>query len=186
MTQINSALLVMDLQNAIAGHLGDKQALFPYKMALEAARNHNIPVIFVRVAFREGYPEISPMNRMFARAAQYGGMTVNDETTQIHPELAPQPGEPIVTKKRISAFTGSDLEMILRAKGISKLILSGISTSGVVLSTLTEAADKDYQLTVLSDACFDPDPEVHRVLLEKVFTKRADVMTVDAWVDTLV
>lgn len=186
MTQINPALLIMDLQNGISRHLGDgEQALLPYRKATEAARKHDIPVIFVRVAFREGYPEVSPLNKAFSAAAQYGGMTLTDDATQIHPALAPQPGEPIVTKKRVSAFAGSDLEMILRAKGINKLILSGISTSGVMLSTLTEAADKDYQLTVLSDACFDPDPELHRVLLEKVFPKRAEVVTVDAWIDTL-
>lgn len=184
--QNNPALLVMDLQNGIAKHLGDSEkALLPYRKAVEAARKHEIPVIFVRVAFREGYPEISPLNKAFAVAAQHGGMTLTDEATQIHPVLAPQPGEPLVTKKRVSAFAGSDLEMILRAKGINKLILSGISTGGVMLSTLTEAADKDYQLMVLSDACFDPDPELHRVLIEKVFTKRADVVTVDAWIDTL-
>lgn len=186
MSQINPALLVMDLQNGIARYLGNsEEALLPYKKAVESARKNNIPVIFVRVAFREGYPEISPMNKAFYAAAQYGGMTLADEATQIHPALEPQPGEPIVTKKRVSAFAGSDLEMILRAKGINKLILSGISTGGVMLSTLTEAADKDFALTVLSDACFDPDPELHRVLLEKIFSKRGDVLTVDAWIDTL-
>jgi hypothetical protein len=65
------------------------------------------------------------------------------------------------------------------------LILGGIATSGVVLSTLREAADKDFALTVLSDACLDADPEVHRVLMEKVFPRQANVLTVDAWTDTL-
>lgn len=187
MTMKNAAaLLVMDLQKGIASHLGDgEQGLLPYRKAVEAARKHHVPVIFVRVAFREGYPEISPNNKAFARAAQVGGMTLSDEATQIHEALKPLPGEPIVTKKRVSAFAGSDLDLILRSRGISRLILSGISTGGVVLSTLTEAADKDYELTVLTDACYDPDPEVHRFLLEKVFSKRADLLTVDAWVDTL-
>jgi len=65
------------------------------------------------------------------------------------------------------------------------LILSGIATSGVVLSTLREAADKDFAITVLSDACIDAEPEVHRVLTEKVFPLQADVVSVDTWVDSL-
>jgi len=61
------------------------------------------------------------------------------------------------------------------------MVLAGIATSGVVLSTLREAADKDYRITVLSDGCADADEEVHRVLTTKVFLRQADVMTVDEW-----
>src|SRR5262249_51519108 len=91
----------------------------------------------------------------------------------------------IVTKRRVSAFTGSDLEVVLRAQGLSHLVLSGISTSGVVLSTLREAADKDYQLTVLSDSCADGDEEVHRILLTKIFPRQAEVITTETWRETL-
>ena len=87
-----------------------------------------------------------------------------------------------MTKRRVSAFAGSDLDMILRSSEVDELVLCGISTSGVVLSTLRQAADLDYQLVVLQDGCADPDPEVHRVLLEKVFPRQADVMTVDDWI----
>ena len=91
-----------------------------------------------------------------------------------------------MTKLRVSAFAGSDLEVILRSRMIDTLILTGIATSGVVLSTLLEAADKDYGIVVLSDACLlDAAPEVHRVLIEKLFPRRADVLTVDEWAGTL-
>ncbi len=112
-------------------------------------------------------------------------MTVTDSTTQIHASVEPQPDEPVVTKLRVSAFAGSDLEVILRSRQIETLILTGIATSGVVLSTLREAADKDYGLIVLSDACLDADPEVHRVLIEKVFPRQANVMTVNEWTQGL-
>ena len=49
---------------------------------------------------------------------------------------------------------------------------------------MREAADKDYQLTVLSDCCADMDAEVHKVLLEKVFLRQADVMPVEQWMAT--
>ncbi|MHB8263440.1 MAG: cysteine hydrolase family protein [Acidimicrobiales bacterium] len=64
-----------------------------------------------------------------------------------------------------SAFVGSDLEVLLRSSGITHLALTGISTSGMVLSTLREAADRDYELTELSDACSDVDDEVHHPLM---------------------
>jgi nicotinamidase-related amidase len=63
-------------------------------------------------------------------------------------------------------------------------VLTGIATSGVVLSTLREAADRDFRLVVLSDGCLDADPEVHRVLTEKVFPRQAEVMAVADWVAT--
>jgi nicotinamidase-related amidase len=90
-----------------------------------------------------------------------------------------------VTKRRVSAFTGSDLDVLLRARGTTHLVLAGIATSGVVLSTLRQAADLDYQLTVLADGCLDADPEVHRVLLAKVFPRQAEVTTIEEWAGSL-
>ena len=86
-----------------------------------------------------------------------------------------------MTKRRVSAFAGSDLEVLLRGLGAGTLVLTGIATSGVVLSTLRQAADLDYRLVVLADACLDADPEVHRVLAEKVFPRQAEVLTVAQW-----
>ena len=181
-----TALLVMDIQNGIVARIGESpNVLVPVQKAIEAARQNKIPVIFVRVGFSEGYPEVSPQNKAFVAIAKLGGMTVCDSSTQIHAAVQPQLNEPVVTKYRISAFAGSNLEIILRSQQIDTLILSGISTSGVVLSTLREAADKDYILTVLSDACFDPEPEVHRILTEKVFPRQAEVLTVNDWINRL-
>lgn len=181
-----TALLVMDLQNGIVSRFAENtEILTPFQKAIEAARQHHIPVIFVRVGFSEGYPEVSPQNQAFSAIAKSGGMTVNDQGTQIHESVQPKANEPVVTKYRFSAFAGSTLELILRSQQIDSLVLSGISTSGVVLSTVREAADKDFSLTVLSDACLDADPEVHRVLMEKVFPRQAGVQTVDTWIDTL-
>jgi len=81
----------------------------------------------------------------------------------------------------VSAFAGSDLDVVLRARGIEWLVLTGISTSGVVLSTLRAAADLDFAITVLRDGCADADPEVDRVLHEKVFPRQAEVTTVAKW-----
>ena len=87
----------------------------------------------------------------------------------------------MVVKRRVSAFSGSDLSVVLSAAGADSLALTGISTSGVVLSTVREAADRDFGLVVLADACGDADPEVHRVLTGKVFPRQAEVTTVEEW-----
>jgi nicotinamidase-related amidase len=104
-----------------------------------------------------------------------------DPATEIHPDIAPREGDVVVTKRRVSAFAGSDLEVVLRSLGAETLVLAGIATSGVVLSTLRQAADLDYRLVVLADACLDRDPEVHRVLIEKVFPRQAAISTVAQW-----
>jgi nicotinamidase-related amidase len=123
-----------------------------------------------------------PNNKSFsAIKQQQAPLQAAMTATEIHPAIAPQPTDIVVTKRRVSAFSGSDLEVVLRAQGISHLVLCGIATSGVVLSTLREAADKDYQLTVLSDCCVDSDEEVQRVLLSKVFPRQAEVVAAEVW-----
>ena len=180
----STALLVMDMQNGIVERFGDA-VLEPAARAIAAARDAHLPAIYVRVAFRAGYPEVSPRNRTFAALRDAATMAQDDEATAIHPALAPQAGDVVVVKRRVSAFAGSDLDVVLRAGGIDALVLCGIATSGVVLSTLRQAADLDYGLTVLRDACADRDDEVHRVLLEKVFPRQADVVDVAAWAASL-
>jgi len=178
-----TALLLMDVQNGIVDRFPSEDGyLSRLSSAAGAAGKAGLTVIYVRVAFRDGYPEISDRNLTFSAAAKRGGHTLGDAAVSIHPAIEPAPGEPVVTKLRVSAFAGSDLEVLLRAGRIEHLVLAGIATSGVVLSTLRQAADLDYRLTVLSDGCLDGDPEVHRVLLEKVFPRQASVVTVADWI----
>jgi nicotinamidase-related amidase len=182
-THSKMALLVMDVQVGIVtryAQTGD--ILTPISTAITAARAASIPVIYVAMAFRPGYPEVSPRNKSFsAIKQQQSSLSAPMTTMEIHPAIAPQPTDIAVTKRRVSAFSGSDLEVVLRAQDISHLVLCGIATSGVVLSTLREAADKDYQLTVLADCCVDNDEEVQRVLLSKVFPQQAEVVQAQSW-----
>ncbi len=181
-----AALLVMDFQVGVVDRFdGAADTVATARTALEAARRHGVPVVFVRVGFREGNPEVSARNRAFSAVAERGDMGERAAATRVVDDLAPRAAEVVVVKRRVSAFTGSDLEVVLRAGDVDHLVLTGIATSGVVLSTLREAADRDYRLTVLSDACLDGDGEVHRVLTEKVFPRQADVRSVDEWVASL-
>ncbi|HEV2310293.1 MAG TPA: isochorismatase family cysteine hydrolase [Acidimicrobiia bacterium] len=180
----NEALLVMDVQQGIVERFAPRAEglLDALERAIDAARQAWIPVVYVRIAFRPGAPEVSRRNRAFAAVAQASGFGDQDEATQIHARIAPQPGDVVVLKKRVSAFAGSDLDVVLRSLQVETLVLTGIATSGVVLSTLRQAADLDYGLAVLRDGCADGDDEVHRVLLDKVFARQATVLTVDEWV----
>ena len=178
----STALLVMDVQESIVERFSDSDAyLSGLAAAVEVGRRAGVMVIYVTVAFRSGYPEVSDRNRSFAAIAGSGRFTDGDAGTRVHPAVAPEPNDVMVTKRRVSAFAGSDLDVVLRARGISRLVLTGIATSGVVLSTLRQAADLDYQITVLADGCLDADDEVHNVLLNKVFVRQADVMTIADW-----
>jgi len=179
-------LLLMDFQHGIVESIGAPSVVDAADRAAKAARAAGIPVMFVRVGFRPGFPEVAASNASFSAAAQAGDAYLQDHpATQVHAALTPEPGEPVIVKRRVSAFTGSDLDVLLRGAGADTLVLAGIATSGVVLSTLRQAADLDYRLVVLEDACADRDEEVHRVLTGKVFPRQAVVTTTDEWIESL-
>ena len=178
----NTALLVMDMQASILGMAPNGPAIIGnVAKAIAHARSKKIPVIYVVVGFRQGGPEVSMNNKGFSANKERFATVNMQEFMQVHPDVAPLPGEITVTKRRVSAFTGSDLEVVLRAQEIKHVVLCGIATSGVVLSTVREAADKDYWVSVISDCSTEGDEEVHRVLTTKVFTRQADVITLEQW-----
>jgi nicotinamidase-related amidase len=182
----STALLVMDVQQSVVDRFADNVEYLPRLAgAIGVARGAGIRIIYVVVGFRAGYPEISARNKTFGAIAGSGRMADGDPGAAIAAAGAPESGDVIVTKLRVSAFTGSDLAVVLRAGEVDNLVLTGIATSGVVLSTLRQAADLDYRLTVLTDGCLDGDPEVHRVLTEKVFPRQADVLSVADWTASL-
>lgn len=182
----STVLLVMDVQESIVGRFADASGyLHRLEQAIAAARAAGVPVVYVTVGFRPGHPEVSARNKTFAAVAESGAFAEGDPGTRIHPAIAPEPGDLVVTKRRVSAFAGSDLEVLLRGLGAGTLVLAGIATSGVVLSTVRQAVDLDYRVVVLADACIDSDPDVHRVLTEKVFPRQADVRAVAEWTDGL-
>jgi nicotinamidase-related amidase len=172
----------MDIQPGILDRVPDSAAFLARAEGLvRAARSHAVPVIHVVVGFRPGLPEVSAQNQSFSVLKQHAPAFVIDP----RPTIAPEGGEVVVIKRRVSAFSGSDLEVVLRAGEIRHLVLCGIATSGVVLSTVREAADKDYRLTVLADVCADPDVELNSVLIDKVLSRQAHICSAAEWVASL-
>ena len=183
-TKNNAALLVMDMQANILNGVSQTAAnavIANVNEAITYAREKGILVIYVVVGFRAGAPEVSANNKGFFAGKETLTPEQAKQFMQIHPAIMRGENDIVVTKRRVSAFTGSDLEVILRAQNIRHIILSGISTGGVVLSTLREAADKDFQITVLTDCCLDRDEEVHRILTAKVFLRQAETLTAKEW-----
>lgn len=177
-----TALLVMDYQRGILEAIEDPDALLErVQRALDVARRHGLHVGYVRVAFTpDEYAAIPGSNKGFAAAKSAGrNLSYDSPATAIHERVAPRAGDIVVRKSRVGAFSTTDLETQLRGHGVQTLILAGISTSGVVLSTIRDAADRDYRLFVLADACADPDPAIHDALMTKVFPRQADVIATD-------
>ncbi|HUH62415.1 MAG TPA: isochorismatase family cysteine hydrolase [Terracidiphilus sp.] len=187
-----AALLSMDLQAAIVsiyteGRSEGDEFLPRVAGVLGAARSRGLKVMHVQVGFRPGLPEISLRNALFAaiKSSPQWQQLFLGPSGAIHPAVAPQGEEVVVTKHRIGAFAGTDLEMILRANDIGTLVLLGIATSGVVLSTLLHAVDADYHVVVVKDCCVDQDAEVHAALVEKVFPRLATVTVAAELIDAL-
>ena len=123
-----------------------------------------------------------PRNKSFAALGKSRFLTDGTAPAAIHDALAPTADEEVFTKHRVGAFGTTNLAARLTARGIDTLVLTGIATSGVVLSTLRDAADQDYRLFVIADCCGDADAQVHRVLTEKVFPRQADVIALEDFV----
>lgn len=182
-----TALLVMDIQNGLIASpkFTPPPTYLPLlHKTIDTARPH-MKIIYVKVSFRPGHPEIDLSNPTFGAAAKNNLFVAGTPDTEIEPSIAPIEGDIVVEKKRVSAFTGSGLDVILRGLGVKTLALAGVSTGGVVLSTVCEAADRDFGIVVLRDLCYDPNEEVHNILVEKIFKKRGEVVGSEEWLERL-
>lgn len=182
-----TALIVLDLQRGILERFKDDTAKYLSRVseAINASRVVGINIIYIKTCFRPGHPEVSSRNFSAAKVASYGGFVEGDTSVEISPDVAPLEGDILVTKRRVSAFSGSDLDTVLRGLNVDSLVVAGVATSGAVLSTVRQAADLDYSLTVIEDLCLDPDAEVQRVLVEKVFPRQARVVSAAQWIEEI-
>jgi nicotinamidase-related amidase len=177
-----TALLTLDCQKGIFGFVPGAEAIIPNAAkAVEFARQQAFQIIHVGLGFAAGHPEISDVDSPFKRVKQNNAFVKGTPSAEFHSAIA-RPGEMVVHKQRVGAFSENELHLILRARGIANLVFFGITTSGIVLSTLRRAFDLDYRCVVLKDACFDADEEVHRVLMQKIFPAQATVVTVEEFI----
>jgi nicotinamidase-related amidase len=176
-----TAFLTLDFQNGILGRVpGAESAVSAAAKAVAFARAHGFLLIHVGLGFSEGHPEIPDFESAFSMVKQHNLFVKGTPSAEFHRALL-RPGDLVVHKQRVGAFSENHLDLMLRARRIEHLVFFGVATSGIVLSTLRQAFDRDYRSVVLRDACHDADPEVHRVLTEKVFPRQAAVTAVDAF-----
>ncbi|OLL28476.1 cysteine hydrolase [Burkholderia sp. SRS-W-2-2016] len=173
----HTALLVMHYQTDI---LGLFPAVAPALLAntrrlCDAARAKSVAVYFANLRFSPGYPEVSPLNRN-GQGIKRLGLFVEDRTA---PELAQRADEPLIAAQRASVFFGTDLQARLAARGIDSLIMVGIASTGVVLSSLSYASDADFRLYTVKDCCYDPDQVVHDHLFATAFDSRSTVLSIE-------
>ena len=177
---MKSAVLSMDIQRGVVGvYVKDTEYVGRVAGVLERARRTGMPVIHVKVGFRAGVPEASPRNTFLSavKASVPHQRFFQGDSGAMHPGIGPTEDDLVVTKSRVGAFSGTDLDLLLRAHEVDTLILFGIATSGVVLSTALHAADLDYRVVVIKDCCADLDPDAHSFLLEKILPRQATVIS---------
>jgi nicotinamidase-related amidase len=167
-----SLFLVMDMMNDLVSETGPSAAgygaqvkergvLAKTRKAIDAARAAGVPVGFVRVGFSPDYRECPPASPIFSGARKNGLFKLGTEGTEVHPALGKQPGDFDIVKHRVSPFYGTALEPILRANGVERLILCGVSTNGVVHSGARDGHDRDYECIILEDCCAGVSPAEH-------------------------
>ncbi|MGS0893833.1 isochorismatase family cysteine hydrolase [Burkholderia stagnalis] len=170
-----TALVVMHYQTDILG-------LFPSvapallantRKLCDAARVKGVSVCFANLRFSPGYPEVSPLNRN-GQGIKRLGLFIDDRTS---PELGRQDHEPVIGAHRASVFFGTGLQARFAAQGVDTLIMVGIASTGVVLSSVAYASDADFRLYTVKDCCYDPDPVVHDHLFSTAFDSRSVVLS---------
>jgi nicotinamidase-related amidase len=175
-----TALLVMDYQNGVLKRVENSAALLAgARETIALIRERGATIGYVRVGFADGEAPTGTMGQRIGREAAQTMFHADSPATQIHDEVAPQDDDIVVRKTRVGPFGTTDLHDQLQSRGIDTLILTGISTSGVVLSAVRDGHDRDYRLIVVSDLCADPEADVHAFLVERVFPRQAEVITSD-------
>jgi nicotinamidase-related amidase len=144
--------------------------------ALRRARAAGAKVGYVRVGFSPDYRECPPNSRLFQAAKMAGLFKLGTWGTEVHPALAPESGDFDIVKHRVSPFYATSLDAILRANSVHRLYISGISSSGAVLSAAKEGHDRDYDVFVLDDCCCAVNEAQHQAVIEQV-SRFATVLT---------
>jgi gluconolactonase len=185
------ALLAMDLQNDLVDEKGvykdfgfaqmvrQTDVLGKTGRLLEAARRAGVKVIYVVVQFRPGHPEVPRTGQLFQGTVEHNALVEGTWGAAIHPAVAPQAGEAVVTKRAVSAFAASDLSALLRTAGINTLLLTGVATNFVVEGTAREAADRGYNVMIVQDCCTSMSQEAHEVALKTALPFLVTITTSD-------
>ncbi len=185
---MKEALLVLDIINELVHKDGEVGKDGFYENAsqkgtvpntarmIQNCRNRGVPVIYIVIGFSEDFREWSEKTKLFRHVKDKKQVILGSWSTQIDERLSPMPGESIIIKHRVDPFYGTNLDQLLSTMGIEHLILTGVSTDFVVLSTTMSAHDRDYNITVLEDCVSSSDHQSDSAALH-IINKLAEVTT---------
>ncbi|HVZ88783.1 MAG TPA: isochorismatase family protein [Polyangia bacterium] len=173
-----TALVVIDLQKGLAQY----PLVHPFRDVVantarlaEAFRRAGLPVVLVNVTFSpDGADALRP------RAEVRSRIVPTPEFAELVPELGRQPGDLLLTKRQPNAFYGTELDLQLRRRGITGIVLTGVATGSGVEATARAAHERAYNVTFAADAMTDMDATVHDVMLQKIFPRLGEVDTTAA------
>ncbi|WP_150467728.1 cysteine hydrolase family protein [Francisella sp. SYW-9] len=134
------------------------------------ARKNDIKVAHVKVGFSKDYHECPKDSPIFSQAPKYKALQLGTWATDFHKDIDYQEDDIVITKHRISFVYATDCEAILRANKIKNVIVFGVSTEQVVELSVRELHDRDYSVTVISDACNAATEEGHEKSLRSIST----------------
>lgn len=174
-----TALVVIDLQKGLA----KVPTLHPFRdvvantlRLVEAFRRADLPVVLVTVAFSpDGGDRVRSRTEIAARP-----MPTDPAFIDVVPELGPKPGDILITKRQWSAFYGTELDLQLRRRQVTGIVLTGVATSIGVDSTARAAYEHAYDVTFASDAITDIDPAAHEFAMKKIFPRIGEIDTTEA------
>jgi nicotinamidase-related amidase len=174
------ALLVLGCETNVLSAIPNSVALtLKINAAIDIVRRHGGSIGFMRIAFSDlDYQSIPSTNKEFSALAHQRRYRNGTSDADLHPALAVQPDDVVVRATRLGAFSTTDLDEQLTNLGVTTLFICGVDSTGVVLSTVRDAADRDYRLIVLADCTADPDRTAHDLLMSRIIPRQAEVTTV--------
>ncbi len=188
-----AALIVVDMQNGFLredgffakGGLDWRRCaatIEPNRRALAAARAAGLPVVFTRYTLKADYSDAGLLAQWRPRLKSVGAMVRGTRDWEICEELQPLPGELIVDKTRYSAFHGTGLAETLRARGVSLVVVTGVTTNMCVESTVRDAFTLDFKVVVLEDCVGAPEELMQQGSLTSFRYGFGDVLESRDWI----
>jgi len=192
-----TALLLLHWQNDLATPSGKLSRDMPKRLAadhtienlqevLKSSREKGILVVYVNASHRPGYPEVtSKPSSLSSGIARAGGLMRGSWGAEVIDQLKPLDGDIIIYNYSSSAFSYTELDLILRNKGITDLILSGLVTNWVVESTARDATNRGYNICTLSDCCQGANAEMHKWSLDHILSTIGAVIDTGTYINSL-
>jgi nicotinamidase-related amidase len=185
----DSALLLLDLQNEMVdpnGKIGggglakiveERGVLANATRAADRARGGGIPVVFVRLGFREDYADALSVAPRIARLKGHGAAILGTWGTEFPSAIAPRPEDLVITKQCVNPFYGTGLLNWLFCRKVKRIIIGGVATNLVVESTARAADDAGLAVTVLEDCCAAPNAAWHQFAVDNMLPLFAELST---------